>query len=231
MHAHFKFVLALSLIAGTALAQSHAATPPSAIAAANVLTEGTPIQLAVGRMVSSQTDQAGEVVEFVVKKELVVDGQVVLPLGSSVYGKIIASQLEDRSAGKPGSLEFRLDSLKLSNGQLIPLRTIKEIPSDPGADIKPEKLINLVNSPYAPFAHFNNGTTTTVPKDSKLTLFVGADVVIGAPVVAKPLVQEQAEDSVASHVVNGGSAKSLGEIAREQRERGKIAGGMVTTPQ
>jgi hypothetical protein len=230
MHARFKLVLALSLIAGTAVAQSHAATPPSSSSAAIVLAEGTPIQLAVGRMVSSQTDQPGEIVEFVVKKDLVVSGQVVLAFNASVYGKIISSQLEDRSAGKPGFLEFRLESLKLSSGQLIPLRTVKEIPSDAGTDIKPEKLVNLVNSPYAPFAHFNNGTTTTVPKDSKLTLFVGADVTIGGPVVAKPLPQDQAVDSVASHVVNAAGTKSLGEIAREQRERGKIAGGMVTVP-
>ena len=228
MRAPFAIVLAFSLVAGTAVAQSQPAAEASSSPAANVLAEGTPIHFAVGRMVSSQTDQPGEIVEFVIKKDVLVGGQVVLALNTSVYGKVISSKLEDRTTGKPGSLEFRLESLKLSNGQEIPLRTVKQIPADAAA--KPEMLVNLVNSPYAPFAHFNNGTTTTVPKDARFTLFIGADVNIGAPVVAKPN-QAPVVDSVASHVVNAEGTKSLGELAREQRERGKIGSGMVTTPQ
>ncbi len=199
---------------------------------ASILAEGTPVQLIVARMVSSETDQAGELVEFIVKKDLVVNGQVLLQENSYVYGKVVSSQLDNRETGKAGSVEFRLESLKLTNGQEIPLRTVKQLPSGAGADIKPESLINLVNSPYAPFAHFNNGHTCTIPKDSRLTLYVAGDVTIGQAVVAKPMTQEPVADSVASRIVDSGnSAKSLGDIAREQRDRGKIGGGMVTTPQ
>lgn len=221
----------LSLAVGTAWTQSPA--PSRVSAPADMITDGTPIHMALGRTVSSESDQAGEVVEFLVKQDVVAGSKVLLPAGSSVYGKVISSQLGDRATGKSGELEFRMESLRLANGQEIPLRTIKQLPTSANADIKPEQLTNLVNSPYAPFAHFVNGPSITVPKSSALTLYVAADVNISnLMVIAKPAPSDSGADSVASRIVNVDSgAKSLGDIAREQRERGKISGGMVSSPQ
>lgn len=196
-----------------------------------MLHDGTPVYLSMERTVSSQSDQAGEVVEFLLKQDLVAGNTVVLAAGTEVDGKVIASRINDRS-GAPGMLEFRIESLALANGQQIPLRTIKQLPTDANADITPEKLTNLVNSPYAPFAHFNNGSETTVPKNSPLTLYVAADVTIGNQnAVARPLSNETA-DTLAAHIIDRNSgAKSLGDIAREERERGKISGGMISSAQ
>lgn len=198
---------------------------------APVLRDGTPVHLAMGRTVSSGSDQPGEVVEFVVKDDVTVGDTIVLPEGSSVYGKVTAARCDDRS-GTGGMVEFQLESLKLSNGQDVPLRNIKQLPTGASADISPEKLTNLVNSPYAPFAHFNMGNETTVPKNSLLTLYVAADVAISNQVVvARPPAGSQV-DSLAAHIIDKNTgAKSLGDIAREQRERGKISGGMVSSPQ
>ncbi len=231
MHARYALILAAAMSLASAPTVLLAQAAPST-ANANVLADGTPVHLVLSRMVSSETDQAGELVEFVVKKDLVVNGQVLLQENAYVYGKVVSAQLDSRDSGKPGSVEFRLESLKLTNGQEIPLRTVKQIPSGAGSDIKPESLTNLVNSPYAPFAHFNNGSTCTVPKDSRLTLYVAGDVAIGQAVVGKPVTQEPAADSVATRIVDsGGSSKALGDVAREQRDRGKIGGGMVSSPQ
>jgi hypothetical protein len=195
-----------------------------------VLRDGTPVHLSLGRTVSSGSDQPGEVIEFLVKDDVTVGDTVVLPEGSSVYGKVTAARCDDRS-GTGGMVEFQLESLKLSNGQDVPLRTIKQLPTGANADISPEKLTNLVNSPYAPFAHFNIGSETTVPKNSLLTLYVAADVTISNQVVAVRPAGSQA-DSLAAHIIDKSTgAKSLGDIAREQRERGKISGGMVSSPQ
>jgi hypothetical protein len=218
-------VLTLGFATGLCQDQAVAATPASD----SVLHDGTPVHLSLVRTVSSESDQPGEVVEFLVKHPLVAGGQVVLPEGASVFGKVIAAHLDDRS-GKGGTLEFRLESIKLSNGQEIPLRTIRQLPTNANAEIKPETLTNLVNSPYAPFGHFNNGSSITVPKLSALVLYVAADVSFGNQVVASaPALANEPSDSVATHIVQSNTgAKSLGEIAREQRERGKISGGMVT---
>ncbi|ABF39797.1 hypothetical protein Acid345_0792 [Candidatus Koribacter versatilis Ellin345] len=230
MHARYAVILAAAMSLASAPTVLPAQAPPAA--PANVLADGTPVHLVLARMVSSETDQPGELVEFVVKKDVQLNGKVLLPENAYVYGKVVAAQLDNREAGKAGSVEFRLESLKLTSGQEIPLRTIRQIPSGAGSDIKPESLTNLVNSPYAPFAHFNNGMTCTVPKDSMLTLYVSGDVAIGQAAVAKQVTQEPAEDSVASRIVDTAKpGKSLGDIAREQRDRGKIGGGMVSSPQ
>jgi hypothetical protein len=216
-------VLALGCVAGFCQSQPQQNLP--------VLHDGTPVHLAMGRTVSSGSDQPGEVVEFVVKDDVTVGDTVVLPEGSSVYGKVTASRCDDRS-GTGGMVEFQLESLKLSNGQDVPLRNLKQLPTGANADISPEKLTNLVNSPYAPFAHFNMGNETTVPKNSLLTLYVAADVAISNQVVvARPPAGSQV-DSLAAHIIDKNTgAKSLGDVAREQRERGKIGGGMVSSPQ
>ncbi|HEY3930291.1 MAG TPA: hypothetical protein VGL89_18105 [Candidatus Koribacter sp.] len=207
---------------------AQAATPDNA-SSGHLLPDGYPVQLATGRMVSSEADQPGEIVEFLVKKAVMAGDMVVLPANTYVYGKIVASRMDNRQTGQSGMVEFRLESLKLANGQQIPLRNVRQVPNDANADVSPDALTNLVNSPYGPFAHFCNGPTTTVPKNSILTLYVAADVPISAPSApASPSYGPGQIDSVAAHITNTNSgAKSLGEIAREQRQRGKISGGMV----
>ncbi len=217
-------------LASYAMGQSAGA---NSAAADHVLHDGTPIYLATGRTVSSESDQPGEQVEFLVKKDVTVGGAVLIPAESSVFGTVTASRLDDRAAGRGGMVEFRLASIKLPNGQLIPLRNIKDVPTAANADVSTDALTNLVNSPYAPFAHFDNGTTTTVPKNSLFTLYVAADVAISNQ-PAPPMAASSggAADSVAAHITNtANGSKSLGDIAREQRERGKISGGMVTPQQ
>jgi hypothetical protein len=221
------FMLALvSLGSATAVCQSTADS-----SSIPVLHDGCPVRLTLARTVSSESDQPGELVEFTVRQPVTAGDVVVLPQGASVYGKVVASRLDDRAAGKPGMVEFRLDTLKLANGQLIPLRTIEHLPTDANADVSPESITNLVDSPYAPFGHFKNGAVTTVPKNTPLTLYVAADVAVGAQPSVAPL-QTGPSESLATHILNASTGgKSLADIAREQRERGKIGGGMVGTQQ
>lgn len=222
--------MALVMVLGfaTVTCQAQAASKPSA---ATILRDGTPIPLTLKRTVSSESDEPGELVEFSLKQNLVAESVVLLPEGTSVWGKVIASRLVDRASGRPGMLEFRLESLKLPNGQEIPLRTVRELPSDPNQEINPEMFVNLVNSPYAPFQHFTREPITTVPKEMPLTLYVAADVNISdRPVVAHFSGYDQA-DTISAHISHTGNGKSLGEIAREQRERGRIRAGMISSSQ
>jgi len=222
-----RFCALLAVICFVPLAVFAQAAAADNATSLQVLPDGYPVQLATGRMVSSEADQPGEIVEFLVKKAVVAGDVVLLPENTYVYGKVVASRMNNRETGQPGMVEFRLESLQLANGQQIPLRNVRQVPTDAKADVSPSALTNLVNSPYAPFAHFCNGPTITVPKNSNFTLYVAADVPIGAPSAPASTGPAQA-DSVAAHIVNGNpGAKSLGEIAREQRQRGKISGGMV----
>jgi hypothetical protein len=226
----YSCLLALVLTHGgdTAVCRAQAATKalPSP-----VLHDGTPVYLKLARTVSSESDQAGEPVEFILKKDLVVDGTVLLAQGTSVFGSVTAARLDDRASGVGGMVEFRLAALELANGQQIPLRTIPQLPSGPNVDVKPDALVDLVNSPYGPFAHFNNGNVTTVPKEMLLTLYVAADVSIGSQPVVRASAGAQM-DTISAHILHSNTGgKSLGELAREQRERGKIGGALVSGSQ
>ena len=119
MRVVFARLMALCLaLAGTpAIAQ-----PPTARASAPVLHDGDPIRLTLARTVSSESDQPGELVEFIVKQDVKAGDTVVLAHDSYIYGVVTASRIDDRYNGQPGMLEFRLDSLKLANGQIVPLR-------------------------------------------------------------------------------------------------------------
>jgi hypothetical protein len=208
--------------------QAQAASKPSS---ATILRDGTPIQLTLKRTVSSESDEPGELVEFVLKQNVIADDVLLMPEGASVWGEVTASRLVDRESGRPGMVEFRLESLKLSSGQEIPLRTVRELPSDPNQEISPEMFVNLVNSPYAPFQHFTKEPITTVPKEMPLTLYVAADVNISDhAVVVRSSGPEQA-DTISAHISHTGNGKSLGEIAREQRERGRIGPGVISASQ
>ncbi len=226
----FSWLLVLAVGSCAVMCPAQAATTASPAA---VLRDGTPVQLRLSRTVSSESDQPGEIVEFTLRKDLVVGNTIVMPVGTEVYGVVITAQLEDRATGAGGVLEFRLQSLKLANGQEIPLRTIPQLPVDPNADLRPEMLVNLVNSPYAPYAHFNDGKVTTVPKEMPLTLYVAADVNISSQPVLPKLSGSRQMDTVAAHIIHSNTigAASLGEVAREQRERGKIGGGLVSGSQ
>jgi hypothetical protein len=230
MQAKGSWLLSLVLVLGFAAVTCHSqsASKPSS---ATILRDGTPVHLTLKRTVSSESDQPGELVEFVLKQNVVADSVVLLPEGASVWGKVTASRLVDRASGRPGMLEFRLESLKLPTGQDIPLRNIRELPSDPNQEISPEMFVNLVNSPYAPFQHFTTEPITTVPKEMPLTLYVAADVNISDhPVVAHYTNSDQA-DTISAHISHTGGGRSLGEIAREQRERGRIGTGVIRASQ
>jgi hypothetical protein len=221
----------LLLLAVVTLGSGFGLCQANAGASVPVLHDGCPIRFTLARTVSSESDQPGELVEFTVRQEVTAGELVIVPEGTSVYGKVVASRLDDRATGKPGMVEFRLESLKLGNGQIIPLRNIEHLPTDANADLTPESLTNLVNSPYAPFGHFKNGPTTTIPKNTPITLYVAADVAVGAQPGVAPL-QMGPSESLATHILHASTGgKSLAEIAREQREKGKISGGMVSASQ
>jgi hypothetical protein len=230
MQPKYPWFLALVIVIGFAsvTCRAQAASKPSST---TILRDGTPIPLTLKRTVSSESDQPGELVEFVLKQNLIVDSVVLLPEGTSAWGKVTAARLVDRATGRPGMLEFRLEFLKLPNGQEIPLRTVPELPSDPNQEIDPAMFVNLVNSPYAPFQHLTKEPITTVPKEMPLTLYVAADVNISDGPVALHYTGSEQADTISAHISHSGNGKSLGEIAREQRERGRIGTGMVSASQ
>ena len=90
---------------------------PSAV----IIPRGTPISVRLQTGLSSASSVSGQPFEAVLDDPLVVDGQVVVPKGSAVAGRVITAKASGRLE-KPGYLRVALASIDV-NGKTIPLHT------------------------------------------------------------------------------------------------------------
>lgn len=92
-----------------------------ATGSAITVVEGTPLQVITNVPISSRTTQAGAKPSFTVTRDVVVDGILVIPCGSSVYGTVVSAKQSGRLTGA-SSLTLELTELIL-NGRAYPLYT------------------------------------------------------------------------------------------------------------
>lgn len=96
-------------------------------ASAQVLTlqDGTPVRLRLNRTISSATANVGETVDFEVTEPVINQNYVVIPKGAVALGRVTKVETK-RRFGRAGALELSIDSVRLSDGQTIPLRATPE---------------------------------------------------------------------------------------------------------
>ncbi len=228
----FVILLLLASWPSQGFSQAKAATQGQAPVYAPVIPDGSPVRLRLFRMVSSESDQPGEQVEFELLDNIMAGDVIALPSGSSVWGRVTAAAPATTTSNRRGMLEIRLEGLRLGNGQIVPLRNMKQLPTDANSNVNPESLMDLVNSPSGPLSRFTRLPEITIPKNTVVTLYVAADVPVGVPPrkahgLAAPL-PESASGTVADRITgHGANTVSLGDIARQQRERGVIGSGLA----
>src|ERR1017187_6902231 len=96
-------------------------------ATAQVLTlqDGTPVRLRLNRTVSSATAHVGETVDFEITEPVTNENYVVIPKGAVALGRVTKVETKRRFA-RAGALELSIDSVRLSDGGTIPLRSTRE---------------------------------------------------------------------------------------------------------
>jgi hypothetical protein len=87
-----------------------------------ILKEGMPIFLELTEEVSSSTHETGQVVHFVVSRDIVVDGYIVIEKGAVAQGSITLAEEAGR-VGDAGKVYFQLDNVRAVNGENIVLRS------------------------------------------------------------------------------------------------------------
>ncbi|MGO8673300.1 MAG: hypothetical protein ACLQVD_18310 [Capsulimonadaceae bacterium] len=103
------FVAALCLTAGI-----------SSMAKADV-PAGTSVPVTLQDELFSGVQHEGDVVHFKTTSDVSVNGQVVIPAGSAVVGKVSNSH-KAGCCGQPGRISFMADHVVLADGTQIPLR-------------------------------------------------------------------------------------------------------------
>jgi hypothetical protein len=97
----------------------------AAAAQVRTLQDGTPVRLRLNSDISSATARANETVDFEVTEPVIYQNYVVIPKGSVALGRVIKAEAK-RRFGRSGALEISVDSVRLPDGQTIPLRATHE---------------------------------------------------------------------------------------------------------
>jgi PEGA domain len=161
--------------------------------------DATPIKLKLKRGVYSQYARVGDVVEYLVDEDLVVNGKIIVPEGTIVKGKVVSAE-HKRMMGRGGKIDISADSVKLFNSQSVPLRAFQKARGGgQGLDMSGEMLAaaSLTLGVGTPFVLLKHGKDIEIRQGSSFTAYVNGDTLLediafpakGAAAVNPPLAR------------------------------------------
>jgi hypothetical protein len=174
-------------------AQPPSPEPPKAFAAMSgqVLEDGTPVKLRISRTVSSADAKTGDTVDFEVLEDVLVGKTIVIPKGGIAWATVTEAQSKRRMA-RGGKLDMNIDSVRLANGQKVPLRAVKEAKGGGHTGAMTGAMVGtaIVFFPAAPLFLFMHGKDITIPKGTGITAYINGntslDIASFAPTVTSP---------------------------------------------
>ena len=141
------------------------------------LEDGTPVRLRLSRNLSSADAKTGETVDFEVLEEVKVGTVIVIPRGGVAWATVTNAEPKKRM-GRGGKLDVNIDSVRLVDGEKIPLRAIKETKGGGhvGAMTGAMVATGIVFFPAAPLFLFMHGKDINIPKGTEITAYVNGNV-------------------------------------------------------
>jgi PEGA domain len=186
--------------------QQTAAQPTSAVIPALSgfgIEDGTPIKLRLTRNLSSATDKTGDTVDFEILEDVSVQGVIIAPRGGVAWATITDAQPK-RRMGRGGKLDVNIDTLRLKDGEKIPLRAVKDNKGGGhvGAMTGAMVATSIVFFPAAPLFLFMHGKDIDIPKGTEVTAYVAGNI---------PLEELKFESGAQSGAGSQGPAASSGQ--------------------
>jgi len=169
---------------------------PSANAGKPVLEDGTPVKLRLSRNLSSADAHVGDTVDFEVLEEIKVGDLVVIPKGGVAWGTVTEAQAKRRMA-RGGKLGVNIDSVRLTDGEKVALRAVKEGKGGghTGAMTGAMVATAIVFFPAAPLFLFMHGKDITIPKGTEITAYIEGNAPLDIARFAPPIMAEPAAAS------------------------------------
>jgi hypothetical protein len=151
------------------------------------LEDGTPVKLRTNRTVSSADAHVNDTLDFEVLDEVKVHEVIVIPRGGIAWGTITEAQSK-RRMGREGKLNINIDDVKLSSGEKVPLRAVKEAKGGghQGAMTGAIVATAIVFFPAAPLFLLMKGKDITIPKGTEITAYIDGDVPMDAAKFTPP---------------------------------------------
>lgn len=133
-----------------------------------VVTEGTPINVAVVKEVTSKEAKPNDPVEFTVAEDLVLNGQVIVRKGTPAVGSVINAE-KGGYMGKSGKLAVQVESTTTSDGQRLKLRAAK------GREGDDKTMSTMALSMISPAFLFRKGSEAKIAPGTVITVYVAEE--------------------------------------------------------
>src|SRR5690348_13167008 len=208
MFPHLKQSLFTILVIASLSAHIHGAGYSSHPEDDIVVSEGTAINVAVAKEVTSKEAKPNDPVEFTVAEDLVINGQVVVRKGTQATGSVINAE-KGGYMGKSGKLAVQVESTTTSDGQQIKLRAAK------GREGDDKTMSTMALSMINPAFLFRKGSEATIAPGTVVTVYIaeekrfrleGATLV---PVVMETTAMSSAEATVFIYRPNKWGGRAL----------------------
>jgi hypothetical protein len=147
-----------------------------------VLTDGTPVHLKFVRAVVSSRVIAGEKVTLEVVEPVLVGNLVAIPQHSQAEAIVTMAQAK-RSLGRGGNLELKIDTVRLADGEIVPVRASKDA-KDAGKQVAANGGAAQPRAIYwlaATFIFDFKGKNATIPAGTEITTYIAGDFPLGGP--------------------------------------------------
>jgi hypothetical protein len=153
-----------------------------------MLEDATPVHLVLSENLSSASAVTGQSVEFEVVDDIVVNGLLVIPRGSTAWATVTEAE-HKKHLGRAGKLDLNIDKVRLADGEKVLLRAVKNTQGGghTGAMTGAIVATALIVWPAAPFFLFMQGKDITIPKGTQITAFIQGDVRLDANKFQKQL--------------------------------------------
>ncbi len=175
------------------LAPCAAAQETSAIPARLIIPDQTPVKLQLSETVSSAHARPGDRLDFIVARDVNIEGFTVIPAGTVASGSVTGVKGK-RLLGIGGNVALKLDSVALANGDRVGLHARVNVKGRSRTKLMAAGMIatGLVFLPATPVLLLTHGHDSTVLKSTEITAHIdGATSVLSAGL--KPAQERSSE--------------------------------------
>ena len=142
-----------------------------------VLRDGTAVPLKFARTISSSQVMAGETVQLVAVGDFRLGNFVVISAGSPARATVVLAEPK-RKTGRGGSLELRIDTIRLATGENAPLRMTEDVKSGDSKRVMASGLIASFLGLYPASLLLTNvqGKDAVIAAGTEVTAYLNGDV-------------------------------------------------------
>lgn len=184
----------VTLACATPSDASSAASPTDSMPAPACcrLSAGTPVELEVVEPLGSDTQRRGDTFALRLTTSVLVDGAIVIPVGTPVVGEIVHAA-RSHGGGQPGELILAARYVALGDIR-IPLRGFKLGQSTTGRDTTQVAL--AASFGLGPFAQFIHGHEIEIPPHASGTAKIAQDTMLSVTTPPTAPVDSAAAEAI-----------------------------------